>query len=128
MLGENSLLPIFQSSFKGRKGLSGPGDDCAILTPPPGRKLVQTCDQVVEGVHVPVGCPPEIMAVKLVRRSLSDLAAAGAEPWAASWTIVASSEKEGGWMTSLIRHSWRKPPPSTWGWWGETSPMGERPF
>jgi len=103
VLGENSLLPIFQSSFKGRKGLSGPGDDCAILTPPPGRKLVQTCDQVVEGVHVPVGCPPEIMAVKLVRRSLSDLAAAGAEPWAASWTIVASAEKGGGWMTSLVK-------------------------
>ena len=102
VLGENSLLPIFQSSFKGRKGLSGPGDDCAILTPPPGRKLVQTCDQVVEGVHVPDGCPPEVMAVKLVRRSLSDLAAAGAEPWAASWTIVASGGRGGGWIVSLV--------------------------
>ena len=102
VLGENSLLPIFQSSFKGRKGLSAPGDDCAILTPPPGRKLVQTCDQVVEGMHVPEGCPPEVMAVKLVRRSLSDLAAAGAEPWAASWTIVAPRDKGGGWMTSLV--------------------------
>ncbi|HBF22666.1 MAG TPA: thiamine-phosphate kinase, partial [Planctomycetes bacterium] len=83
VLGENELLPIFQSSFNRRKGLSPPGDDCAVLVPPQGRRLVQTCDQLVEGVHVPTGCHPEQMAVKLVRRSLSDLAAAGAEPWAA---------------------------------------------
>ena len=103
VLDENELLPIFQSSFNRRKGLSPPGDDCAVLVPPPGRRLVQTCDQLVEGVHVPAECHPEQMAVKLVRRSLSDLAAAGAEPWAASWTVLAPCERGANWIENLSR-------------------------
>lgn len=101
---EDALHDIFRSSFRRRKGLSGPGDDCAQLKPWPGRLLYQTVDQVVEGVHVEMGTQPAVMARKLVGRTLSDLAAAGAQPWALSWTIAASpSPNRTAWLHALAR-------------------------
>lgn len=80
----------------------GPGDDCAQLKPWPGRPLYQTVDQVVEGVHVKWGTRPAVMARKLVGRTLSDLAAAGATPWALSWTICAPpAPRRGAWLRAL---------------------------
>lgn len=102
--GEDALHDIFRSSFVRRKGLGGPGDDCAELRPWPGRRLHQTVDQVVEGVHVKEGTQPAVMARKLVGRTLSDLAAAGARPWALSWTIAASAAPgRGRWLKQLAR-------------------------
>lgn len=47
---------------------------------------------------------PAVMARKLVGRTLSDLAAAGARPWALSWTIAASpSPTRGAWLRALAR-------------------------
>lgn len=87
--GEEALHAIFQSACRGGKGRQGPGDDCARIVPPRGRALMWTTDQVALGVHARRDATPEQLAVKLLRRSLSDLAAAGAQPWAASWTIAA---------------------------------------
>lgn len=87
-LREESLHRIFRSSFVRRKGILGPGDDCAQLSPPPGKRLLQTVDQVIAGCHLEKDAPPEAYARKLLRRTLSDLAAAGATPWAVSWTLA----------------------------------------
>ena len=85
---ENQLHRIFQDSSPKIKGVSGPGDDCAILSPPAGRKLLQTVDQVIGGVHLELDSKPAVYAHKLLRRTISDLAAAGATPWAVSWTLA----------------------------------------
>lgn len=87
--GEAALHAMFLSAWRGGKGRTGPGDDCARLLPPRGRALMWTTDQVALGVHARHDATPEQLARKLLRRSLSDLAAAGATPWAASWTIAA---------------------------------------
>ena len=55
-------------------------DDAALLDCPPGYHLVVTVDQLVEGVHFLPDDPPELIARKLMRRNLSDLAAMGATP------------------------------------------------
>jgi thiamine-monophosphate kinase len=65
--------------------LAGPAalgllDDAAILTPPPGRELVLTADAMVAGVHFPSDDPPDLVARKLLRVNLSDIAAMGATP------------------------------------------------
>ena len=65
--------------------LAGPGsldlaDDAAVLTPPPGRELVLTADAMVAGVHFLPDDPPHLIARKLLRTNLSDLAAMGAVP------------------------------------------------
>ncbi|MCH2100827.1 MAG: thiamine-phosphate kinase [Planctomycetes bacterium] len=99
---EDALHDIFRSTFRRRKGLFGPGDDCAQLRPWLGRPLYQTVDQVVEGVHVEWGARPAAMARKLVGRTLSDLAAAGAMPWALSWTICAPpASHRRAWLRTL---------------------------
>lgn len=66
--------------------------------------LHQTVDQVVEGVHVAFGTAPAVFARKLVGRTLSDLAAAGARPWALSWTIAAPPGPDRpDWLRRLAR-------------------------
>jgi thiamine-monophosphate kinase len=49
----------------------------------PGHELVITKDAIVEGVHFPEGEAPDLVARKLARVNLSDLAAKAAEPFAA---------------------------------------------
>ncbi len=55
-------------------------DDAALLDCPPGYQLVITVDQLVEGVHFLPDDSPDLVARKLLRRNLSDLAAMGATP------------------------------------------------
>lgn len=58
----------------------GLGDDAAVLAPPPGREMVLTVDQMLENIHFLSGDDPGLIARKLLRRNLSDLAAMGATP------------------------------------------------
>jgi thiamine-monophosphate kinase len=65
--------------------LAGPGgldlrDDAALLGCGAGRQLVVTVDAIVAGVHYLPGDPPDLVARKLLRVNLSDLAAMGARP------------------------------------------------
>ena len=103
MHNEDHYHTIFRDSFQGGKGLQGPGDDCARISPPRGDRLVWTTDQLVEGVHVEQGLAAPKMARKLLRRTLSDLAAAGARPWALTWTVAAPAKRGRRWMTGLAK-------------------------
>lgn len=65
--------------------LAGPGglqlrDDAALIDCPKGKRLVATVDAMVEGVHYLPEDPPDLVARKLLRVNLSDLAAMGAVP------------------------------------------------
>lgn len=56
-------------------------DDAAVIPSRPGFDLVITKDALVAGVHFLRGDPLDLIARKLLRVNLSDLAAKGAEPW-----------------------------------------------
>src|SRR5262249_22737634 len=63
--------------------LSGPGglrllDDAGLVDCKAGYSLVVTADAIVAGVHYLPEDPPELVARKLLRVNLSDLAAMGA--------------------------------------------------
>lgn len=58
----------------------GLGDDAAVLVPRGGGELVVTTDMMVAGRHFFSGDAPDLVARKLLRVNLSDLAAMGAEP------------------------------------------------
>ena len=65
--------------------LAGPGgldlrDDAALLACGAGRQLVVAVDAIVAGVHYLPDDPPDLVARKLLRVNLSDLAAMGARP------------------------------------------------
>ena len=79
------LPPEFSRIAKHFRPIAGPGsldltDDAAVFAPPPGRELVITADAMVEGVHFLPDTAPGLIARKLLRVNLSDLASMGAEP------------------------------------------------
>ena len=76
-------------------------DDAALLTPPPGRELVLTVDAMVEGVHFLPDDPADLVARKLLRVNLSDLAAKGATPLAYLLTVSARREMDDAWFAGF---------------------------
>lgn len=61
----------------------GSGDDCAVLCPPPGKRLLVTVDTLNEGVHFFSTTSPFDIGYKSIAVGLSDIAAMGGEPlWA----------------------------------------------
>jgi thiamine-monophosphate kinase len=78
-LGEFDRIRQFFAPLAGPGGL-GLRDDAAIIDCRPGRRLVATADAVVAGVHYLADDPPDLVAQKLLRVNLSDLAAMAAKP------------------------------------------------
>ena len=56
-------------------------DDAAVIPSRPDADLVISEDAMVEGVHFLAGASPDLVARRLLRTSLSDLAAKAAEPF-----------------------------------------------
>ncbi len=84
-------------------GAYGLGDDAATFVPSAGCELVLTVDAIVEGVHFLPSDPPADVARKLLRVSLSDLAAKGARPrgylLTTAWTAATPVE----WIAGFAR-------------------------
>ena len=74
-------------------------DDAAAVPARPGFDLVVSADAIVEGVHFRPDDPPDLIARKLLRVNLSDLAAKGAEPYAYMLTVAWPSRF--GWPARL---------------------------
>jgi thiamine-monophosphate kinase len=76
------IARLFRPLTRGAPGAFDLLDDAAVVPQRPGFDLVITKDAIVEGVHFPEGEAPDLVARKLVRVNLSDLAAKAAEPFA----------------------------------------------
>ncbi|MDR3510886.1 MAG: thiamine-phosphate kinase [Caulobacteraceae bacterium] len=63
-------------------------DDAAALASRPGQDLILSADAIVEGVHFRADEAPDLVARKLLRVNLSDLAAKGAEPYGYLLTVA----------------------------------------
>ncbi len=66
----------------------GPGDDCTLLQPSPGKQLAVTTDMLVAGTHFLPDTDPRKLGWKALAVNLSDLAAMGAKP---RWALLAGS-------------------------------------
>ena len=81
--------------------LLGIGDDCAILSPPPGTHLAVSTDTLISGVHFPVDTSAYHIGYKSLAVNLSDLAAMGAEPaWAS--LAIALPELDEYWVSQFM--------------------------
>src|SRR5258708_25212294 len=78
-LGEFGRIARFFAPLAGPGGL-GLKDDAALIDCAPGHRIVVTVDAIVAGVHFLPDDPPDLVARKLLRVNLSDLAAMGARP------------------------------------------------
>ena len=88
------------AAFPGALGLK---DDVALFDPPPGSRLVVTADAMVAGVHFLPDDPPDLIARKLMRVNLSDLAAKGATPYACLLTLSLPKGTEEGWIAAFAK-------------------------
>nr|MEA2797143.1 thiamine-monophosphate kinase [Phenylobacterium sp.] len=77
----SEIARLFRPLTGGAAGAFDLLDDAAVVPQRPGFDLVVTKDAIVEGVHFPIGERPDLVARKLLRVNLSDLAAKAAEPF-----------------------------------------------
>lgn len=78
--GEFQLIErYFAPLAAGAEGAFGLHNDAAVLPLRAGERLVVTVDTMIRGRHF-LDCPPDLVARKLLRVNLSDLAAMGARP------------------------------------------------
>ncbi|HTQ72242.1 MAG TPA: thiamine-phosphate kinase [Acidocella sp.] len=101
-MDEFARIAKFFAPLAGEAGL-GLKDDAAVLRPPPGRELVLTVDQMLEGVHFLPGDDPALVARKLLRRNLSDLAAMGATPLGYLLTTALPAALPEDWLAGFAK-------------------------
>ena len=101
-----SIPAEFELIYKHFRPLAGPdalglGDDAAIFTAPAGRQMVVAADAMVAGVHFLPDDPPELVARKLLRTNLSDLAAMGAAPFGYLLTVSVPRDTPDAWFAAF---------------------------
>jgi thiamine-monophosphate kinase len=80
----------------------GIGDDCAVLAPSRGRQLI-TVDPVIYGRHFDASIPPAGVAMKLLKRNLSDIAAMGGRPVSAVLALTLDGRTNVAWLEKFYR-------------------------
>src|SRR5438477_6875254 len=101
-LGEFERIRRFFAPLAGPGGL-GLVDDAALVDCRPGRRLVVTADAIVSGVHYLPEDPPDLVARKLLRVNLSDLAAMGARPLHYLLTTSLPAQFGENWIAEFAR-------------------------
>lgn len=84
--------------------VQGIGDDCAVIRPPAGKDLVFTTDFLIENRHFTLATHSAAeIGHKALARSLSDLAAMGAEPLFCLVSLAVSSAQDERWIDSFYK-------------------------
>lgn len=83
------------------EGAQGLSDDAVALRVPHGRELIVTADALVEGVHFLSDDPPGLIARKMLRVNLSDLAAKGATPTVYLMTLALGPSVDEAWVAAF---------------------------
>lgn len=86
----------------GAPGALGLEDDAALLAAPEEGELVVTADALVAGVHFLPDDPAELVARKLLRVNLSDLAAMGARPLGYLITAAWPVPLDEAWLEAFV--------------------------
>lgn len=66
----------------------GPGDDCAVLSPRADHQICISSDTLIEGIHFPMAASGRLAAERSLAAAVSDLAAMGSEPMAATGALT----------------------------------------
>jgi thiamine-monophosphate kinase len=102
MPGEFELIArYFAPLAAAAPGAFGLGNDAAILDPEPGNSMVVTTDAMVEGVHFLADDTADLVARKLLRVNLSDLAAMGARPAGYVLTLALPPRLDEPWIAAF---------------------------
>jgi len=97
---EFELIGRYFAPLAGAAGL-GLTDDAAVFAPPAGRDLVVTADAIVAGVHFRPQDAPDLVARKLLRVNLSDIAAMAAVPFGYVLTVSVPRDTPQAWFEAF---------------------------
>jgi thiamine-monophosphate kinase len=101
--GEFELIERhFRPLARAAAGALGLSDDAALLDIPSGHKLVVTADALTAGVHFFADDPPGLIARKMLRVNLSDLAAMAATPLAYLMTCALPADVDEDWISAFV--------------------------
>jgi len=102
-LDEFALIERLFAPLAKDPGAYGLKDDAATIPSWPGEDLVITKDAMVAGIHFFDSDPPDLIARKLVRVNLSDLAAKGAVPRAYLLDLMLPKTVTENWIGEFAR-------------------------
>lgn len=94
-MGEFELINrYFKKTIQHENIAVGNGDDCAVLNIPEGMQLAVSTDTMIAGRHFFEDAPADLIAQRAFGAALSDLAAMGAQPLAASLALSLPNANE----------------------------------
>jgi len=100
--GEFELIArYFAPLAAGAPGALGLTDDVFMFVPPAGMELVLKTDAITAGVHFLRNDPPDLIARKMLRVNLSDLAGKGARPLGYLMTTAFDSGIDESWVAKF---------------------------
>lgn len=95
------IARFFAPLTEGFPGAFGLTDDAAVIAPMAGRDIVVTTDTAVSGIHFMGDDSPGVIAARLLRVNLSDLAAMGASPLAYTLNIALPGDVNDDWIAAF---------------------------
>ena len=104
-MNELAVIEMLKRAAGRQRGslIKGIGDDCAIYRPRANQDLVFTTDQMIEDVHFTRRQTPLQIGARALARSLSDIAAMGAEPSFALVSLAVPAALEQKWLRLFYR-------------------------
>ena len=104
-LPEKALIAGIRRAVKTERPIvTGIGDDCAVLKPPPGHEILVTTDFTLEGIHFRRQWhPPEVVGRRCLTRGLSDIAAMGGRPLAVFLSLALPGKLPQQWVNRFVK-------------------------
>lgn len=103
-LGEFGLIDVISSGFRAPEGVTGIGDDCAIIPQKNGRDTLVSTDMLVEGSHFLISdITPYRLGWKSAAVNISDIAAMGGRPVSTFLSFALPKGLDMEWMKEFMR-------------------------
>lgn len=103
-LGEFGLIAQIRERFRAPEGVTGIGDDCAILPQQFGRDTLVSTDMLIEGTHfLRKDITPYDLGWKSAAVNISDIAAMGGHPTATFLSLALPGNVTTEWTDEFLR-------------------------
>lgn len=103
-LGEFGLIAKIRERFPAPDGMTGIGDDCAVLPQNTGHQTLVSTDMLVEGTHFLLDrIPPYDLGWKSAAVNLSDIAAMGGQPTGTFLSLALPASTDSEWLDEFLR-------------------------
>ncbi|MCR4824441.1 MAG: thiamine-phosphate kinase, partial [Bacteroidales bacterium] len=98
------LIDRIRTLFPCPEGLTGIGDDCAVLPQNSGRDTLVSTDLLIEGTHfLRADIPPHHLGWKSAAVNISDIAAMGGTPTATFLSVALPADLSPDWVEGFMR-------------------------